>query len=490
MNAITPNGKPMPVPPRRSRPRRSDQEFLAPHLEILETPPSPIRLVLIVTICLFFAIALIWAYVGRVDIIASAEGKIEPTGKVKVIQPQQTGRVAKILVENGDQVDAGQLLATLDPTDAQAQLDDLVGQLQAARGEVLRRRTAVGLIEALKPGDAVPAIPLIVWPSDIPQVIRDREQGVLEKDVGQLAAQLGSSESQIAQKNVDAQSYAKTIVAQQSLVGTLSDLSSMRETLVGKQAGSKADWLDALQTQKTQEVVLATDESQQADNLANIDVLRREEGKTLTAFLSDYMQKLADAEKNADDLAQKVTQARSQLDQMTLASPINGVVQASALTTIGQVVSTGQELMRIVPAASTIDIEGYLPNEDIGFVAVGQPAVVKVAAFPFTQYGTISGKVVKVGRDAITAADAQQALSDPSHAASNTAAAGTADQTDNLVFPITVQLDVAAIKVDGTDVPLMPGMGVTTEINTGSRRILEYLFSPLAEVTATALHER
>jgi hemolysin D len=480
----------MPMPPRRAKPRGSDQEFLAPELEILETPASPIRLTLIVTICLFFAVALIWAYVGRVDIISSAEGKIEPVGKVKVIQPQQPGRVARILAHNGDRVAAGQVLFALDATDARAQLDDLVGQLEAARGEVLRRRTAVNLIEDLRPGDRVPSLPSIAWPSDIPQSVRDREQGVLAKDLGRLVAELDSSESQIDQKSVDARSYAKTIAAQQSLVSTLSDLASMRQTLLSRQAGSKADWLDALQTQKTQEVVLAADESQQADNFADIEVLRREESKILTGFVSDYMQKLADVEKEAEDLAQKVTQARSQLDAMTLASPIDGIVQASALTTIGQVVASGQELMRIVPSASTIDIEAYLPNEDVGFVAVGQGATVKVAAFPFTQYGTISGKVARLGKDAVTAADAQRALSDPAHAISSPSTGSTAGATNNLVFPVTVRLDATALRVDGQEVPLTPGMGVTVEINTGSRRILEYLLSPLAEVTATAMHER
>lgn len=87
-------GQPMPRRPlRRPRPRRSDQEFLAPALEILETPPSPVRMTFIVVICAFVATALVWAYFGRIDIIASAQGKFEPTGKVKIIQPLETGRV-------------------------------------------------------------------------------------------------------------------------------------------------------------------------------------------------------------------------------------------------------------------------------------------------------------------------------------------------------------------------------------------------------------
>lgn len=486
MNAITPH---RPVPPKK-RPQRSDQEFLAPALEILETPASPVRLWLILIICAFVAAALIWTYVGHVDIIATAQGKIEPTGKVKVLQPLQTGKVAEILAQNGDHVTAGQVIVELDATDAKSQLNDLTQQLAALRGEVLRRRTAVDLVSALKNGAADFSVPMIDWTDDIPEVIRSRERGVLQKDLAQLDAQLASTDSQIAQKNIDAKSIAATIVAQESLDDTLRDRAAMRETLVSKEAGSKADWLDSLELLKTQQVTLTTDMSQQADDLADIEVLQREEAKTRGSFLSDYMQKLADAEKRADGIEQKVQQARSQLSQMTLRSPIDGVVQASSVTTVGQVVTTGQELMRIVPAASAIDVEAYLPNEDVGFVHLGQVAAVKVAAFPFTQYGTVTAKVIRIGRDAIPAADAQQALADPSRPPSANSTAGTADATNSLVFPITVQLDATSISVDGAAIDLTPGMGVTVEVNTGSRRILEYLFSPMVEVTQSAMRER
>jgi hemolysin D len=382
------------------------------------------------------------------------------------------------------------MIVALDPTELDSELTDTTGQLEATKAEIARRIAAIGLVSALKPGTTDIAVPPIFWSPDIPERFRTREQRVLENDLLQLRAGLSSSVSQIAQKQADAISIAATIGAQQGLVDTLSDLASMRQTLVSKQAGSKADWLDALQTQKTQEVVLATDVEQQADNAASINILKQDEAKTIGDFLADYTQKLADAEKTADDLEQKVRQAQSQLDQMTLKSPIDGIVQASAVTTVGQVVTTGQELMRIVPAATSIDIQAYLPNDEIGFVAVGQTAAVKIAAFPYTQYGTIPGRVISVGRDAVTAADAEQALEDPTHVGAAANVAGTAAQTDNLVFPITIRLDRDFISVNGTTVPFSPGMGASVDIDTGNRRILEYLFSPVIDVTSSALHER
>lgn len=93
---------------------------------------------------------------------------------------------------------------------------------------------------------------------------------------------------------------------------------------------------------------------------------------------------------------------------MTIKSPINGTVQTSAITTVGQGGMAGSEPMRVVPENAALEIEAYLPNQDIGFVAPGQLAVIKVQAFPFTRYGVIEGKVTRVATDAIPEPDAQQ----------------------------------------------------------------------------------
>ncbi|TPN94155.1 HlyD family type I secretion periplasmic adaptor subunit [Mesorhizobium sp. B1-1-5] len=487
MNANAPPPR-LPLPPKPQK--RSDHEFLAPALEILETPPSPVRMALILIVCALVTTALTWTYIGRLDIIATAQGKIEPTGKVKVVQPLQTGNVTQILARNGERVATGQVVVELDATEARSQLDALVQQLAALRAEVERRKSAVDLVAEHKDGTTAISVPVLTWTEAIPDVIRAREQGILQKDLERLQSELASIESQIAQKASHARSITETISAQESLNQTLRDLSSMQETLVSKQAASKAQWLDALQNLKTQQVTLTTELSERADDMSNIDVLRAEEVKARNAFQADYMQKLADAEKQADDLAHKVRQAQSQLDHMTLRSPIDGIVQGSSVTTVGQVVTTGQELMRIVPAASMIDVEAYLPNEDVGFVHIGQQADVKITAFPFTRYGTIPSKVIAVGKDAISADEARQKLADPSRVTTGTSGVSISDGAGNLVFPIAVQLDTSSIKVDGAVVDLTPGMSVTVEINTGSRRILEYLFSPLVETAETAMHER
>nr|WP_282563102.1 HlyD family efflux transporter periplasmic adaptor subunit [Rhizobium sp. RCAM05973] len=93
---------------------------------------------------------------------------------------------------------------------------------------------------------------------------------------------------------------------------------------------------------------------------------------------------------------------------MTITTPIDGTIQSSSINTVGKAVTTGAELMRIVPDNSALEAEAYIPNSDIGFVSVRQPAVVKIEAFPFTRYGVIHGRVTAVATDAIPEPDAHQ----------------------------------------------------------------------------------
>jgi hemolysin D len=154
------------------------------------------------------------------------------------------------------------------------------------------------------------------------------------------------------------------------------------------------------------------------------------------------------------------------------------------------VVTAGTELMRVVPKGASLEIEAYIPNSDIGFVSVGDDAVIKVEAFPFTRYGIISGRVTEVGTDAIPAPDAQSLEGQPAKVLQSFIPIGNVQRVQDLVFPVTIRPDVSTINVDGKILPLSSGMATTVEIKTGERRILEYLFSPLAEITSEAMQER
>jgi hemolysin D len=145
--------------------------------------------------------------------------------------------------------------------------------------------------------------------------------------------------------------------------------------------------------------------------------------------------------------------------------------------------------MRIVPENSKLEIEAYVLNRDIGFVSIGQEAVVKVESFPFTRYGSVKARVVQIAKDAIPAPDANAIEGDPARA-SNTSGFAGAERTQNLVFAVLLEPETSTISVDGVDQPLTSGMAATVELRTGARRLIEYIFSPLVEVASRAMRER
>ena len=484
MNAHAKAAVPAPTPKRKAR-QSSDREFLPAALEILETPPSPIRMALLLLICSFFAVALCWSYFSHIDIIAVAQGKLQPAGRVKVIQPLETSRVVMIKVENGVSVHAGDVLVELDPSDAAADVAETGASQTSFHAEAVRREAAIKTAQA-QPADAAP--PDIVWPQEIPAAIRAREERTYSADLAQLAAQVASLTAQAEQKKAEQQRLESMIAAEGELIKTLQERVAMRALLVTMNAGSKANLLDSTSDMQTQMTTLAQQKGQLAEAVANLAYIDKEMQRVRETFIADNAQKAGEAERQAEDLAEKLVKAKTRLGHTTLVSPIDGIVQASALTTVGQIVSSGEELMRIVPDGATLEIECYLPNKDIGFVKEGQQAIVKIESFPFTRYGTIDAKVVRVARDAIPEPDADQLEKDPTQPSRHVA--NGAQRTQNLVFPVTLQLDKAFVTVDGANMPIGAGMAVTVEIRTGSRRILEYVFSPLVQIGSEAIKER
>ena len=186
-----------------------------------------------------------------------------------------------------------------------------------------------------------------------------------------------------------------------------------------------------------------------------------------------------------------MAKAAARLSRTKLHAPIDGVVQQTAVTTVGQVVTTGQQLAVITPSGGKLQVQALVANLDIGFVKPGEDAVIKVDAFPFTRFGVLHGKVTKIASGAIAEQEAKRALANAT-AAANVAQTQPAapGQPESFVFPVTVALDETTMKTYNAIIPLTPGMTVTVEIKTDARRVIDYLLSPLAKIASEAGRER
>lgn len=462
-----------------------DQEFLPAAVEILQTPPSPRRLALTWLMCGALAVAVIWACVAQLDIYATASGRVQPSGRSKVIQPFETGKVKAILVSNGSQVKAGDLLIETDPTDNQAEYDAASDAVQALDGEIARRQTEIASVLA-----GARAVTPVAFPASVNALTKAREQNVLDAELGQLIASRDSLSAQRNEKSASMSRFTQTMNTRRDLISVLQERYQTRNALSTKQAVTRATVLDAKQQLDTELTNLANDQGEWAEAEAATRSFDSRIAQLTKQFLADQQQKLATAQQKRDQAVADLVKAQSKLDRTHMRAPIDGTVQQLAVTTVGQVVTTGQPLAVIVPTEDKIEIEALMPDSDIGFIEPGQEAVIKIAAFPFTRYGTLGGKITRVSREAVDAREAMGTSATATPTQQNGTSLNAVQSTQNLVFPVTVELDQSTIEVDGKKVPLVAGMTASVEVRTGARRVISYVLQPLAETTSEAGHER
>jgi len=197
---------------------------------------------------------------------------------------------------------------------------------------------------------------------------------------------------------------------------------------------------------------------------------------------------LADAKQKAAELTEDVVKAARKMTEQLLTSPIEGTVQQLAVHTVGGVVTPALQLMMIVPADSRLEAEAMVSNRDIGFVHEGQSAEIKIDTFNFTRYGLLHGNVVSVSQDAIVRDKPPD--TSRSDKAKGALAESSEPQGQELLYAARVSLDRMQLRVEDRFVNLAPGMAVSVEIKTGSRRVIQYLMSPLLRYKQESLHER
>ena len=445
---------------RRKENRRQlvETEFLPAALEVLESPPSPAgRLILWLIIAVAFS-AVLWASLGKVDVVAVAEGRVMPSERIKSVESSETGRVRQIYFREGARVSRGDPLIALDPTFADADADVARTELLTAR---LARARALAL---LRYADGDPAS--FVLPEEASQPAAAAEARVVEARIDAFEAKNES----LRQRREGARS---------SLVGARAELAKLTETypLVRKQYDIKRQLYEkglapAVQLSELEERMISVSrgiEIQRAEvDKANAEIamLDRELDQAEEEFRGAAAAELTEAEAIVATREESVRKATQRASLQVLTAPVDGVINEVAVTTIGEVVEAGAPLMTIVPGDDELIVEALVLNKDIGVVRPGREAVIKLEAYPFTRFGYLHGVVETVSADAIT------------------------DEARGLVFPARVKILRNDILIGGQTPPLSAGMTATVEIKTGRRRVLSFLLSPIAKAAQEAGRER
>src|SRR3974390_1331512 len=467
--------------PKKQLARRTEHElaFLPAALEIVETPPSPIGRAIGLTLIALFCFALGWATFGSVDIVASAKGKIIPSGRTKVIQPFETGVVRAIHVRDGQSVRAGDVLIELDPTMTQAECAHLKSDWINTELDAARLRAALaGHDDPL--ADFQP-------PKEASEALVEMHRQFLISQAAQHRAKLAEIARQKLQKEAERATISATIKKLETTIPLLQEKVDVRKYLYDKQLGSKLVYLTDYQELVGQQQDLLVQQSRGQELDAAIATLVETLAKTTAEYRRTLFDELAKAEQKAAGLAQDVIKAEQRTKLQVLAAPVDGVVQQLAVHTVGGVVTPAQPLLVVVPQDSHIEIEAMVPNRDIGFVYEGQEAEIKIDTFSFTRYGLLHGKVLSVSRDAIIRDTRQDNSSDKTPGSE---AVSSEPKGQEMNYAARVSLDRTQMQIDDKLVNLAPGMAVTVEIKTGSRRIISYLLSPILKYKQDALRER
>jgi hemolysin D len=408
-----------------------EAEFLPAALSLQAKPVSPAVRLLAKTLMALVAVLIAWSILGKIDIVVNAAGKVIPNGYTKTIASVDVASVRALYVEEGKQVKAGDILIELDSSASDAERDKATGDhamafLQAAR--------AKALIEAIDGGRPPHFPPIDHVPADKWQA----EQLHLEGQYRDHVAKLKRIEGDIAHYR-EALPLATQRAADYKAL--LSDHDVSYHAWLEKEQG-RVDLASQLSDAKNQRNALIAETRRIAyDQLT-------EGNKAAAAFQQDALR----------------SDAHSKLLKLT--APVDGTVQQLDVHTVGGVVSAAKPLMQIVPIETRVEVEAFLENKDVGFVQEGHTAEVKIDAFEYTKYGTVTGKVTHVSRDAI------------------------ADEKKGLIYSTKITLDKSTIAVEGKEMPLSAGMSVNVEIKTGERRIIEYVLSPLMQHKRESLNER
>ena len=436
-----------------------EAQFLPAALSLRDTPVHPAPRITLWLIMTFALIALLWTIFGRIDVVATAVGKIIPNDRTKVIQPMETAVVKAIHVRDGQAVKLGQLLIELDATSAAADSERLRNEALTARLEALR---AQALLASLANGTPPKLQPL----DDVDPARLLAEQSQLSGQYQEYQARQRQLQDEIIRRRAELQTTQEQVTKLEQTAPIARQRAQDYQKLVKENFISQHGYLEREQARIEQEQDLASSRSKAVEIRAALTEVQQQQATLAAETRRQLLDQHNLAAQKAASLEQEWVKADQRGRLMRMVAPVAGTVQQLAVSTVGGVVTPAQPLMVIVPKDNVLEVEAMLPNKDIGFVNPGQDAEVKVETFPFTKYGTIQGKITQVSSDAIQ------------------------DEKLGLIYSTRVNLARDTIRVENKTVRLTPGMAVTVEVKTGTRRVIEYFLSPLMEVTSESLRER
>ncbi len=447
-------------------PRTSALDFAPEILALQERPPSPMPRAVLNTLLILIGVLLVWALIGRVDIVASAQGKLVPQTYVKIVQPADAGVVREILVRDGDRVKAGQVLLRMDTTLSAA-------DATIVANDVVMRQLQLRRIESEMSGRPM-------------ERLAGADEGLFLKFEAEAAGRRRAYEDAIRNEraaHAQALEDLESALAQQNKLEQLLPIYREEEDSLAKLA--EQGLVSKFQFAEKQRARIETEQNllSQRRTATGLKARIDQSNSRIAMVTSEYRQRLlterieaqTQLERSQQELAKQ--EHRGRLSE--LRAPQDGIIKDVATYTVGAVVGAGAVLMSLVPADEELVAEVFIKNEDVGFVREGQSAKVKLTTYPFQKYGMLEGTVVRISADA-SEPQAQRGDDEDDEAPPPAVSP----------FKAIVRLNRQSLLTSGVEWPISPGMQVVAELKEGERTVMEYLLSPVRKVVGEAGRER
>ena len=389
-----------------------------------------------------FVIGIFWSVLAELDQVVSAQGKVISSGRLQVVEHFEGGRVQKIHVKTGQEVNSGDLLISLVPIQAEGEFN--VAKENNAGLAIRLARLNAELNQTNK--------------LDLPDQLLKDYPDIVRTELALLKEKQSYFQSQQLQKRNDIAS------ARARFNSADSGLSAAKEeTRVVKQLVERG--LEAKLSLVRAEKSLA--EATSAMLVAKEEILKAEQA--LSSFIKEYqtnlLNEITKSRSEFSSSRENVRISADKSDRTTLRSPVSGTVNRILVTTEGQTVKAGEPVAEIVPSGSSVIIEAKVTPADIGFVRLKQRALVKLTTYDYSIFGALDGFVSVIGSDSITEEKGEQFY--------------------------VVKIELASNYVDsGKNMTILPGMIAQIDVITGKRTIFNYIFSPLTKVMQESFREK
>jgi len=436
-------------------------EFQSPTAAMLATqvPLFARHSNLIITLMVFIALGL--SGVMQVDKIISAQGKLVSSAPTVVVQPFVTSIVQSINVGEGQIVHKGDVLATLNPTYASADLTALTQQQQAYSAQVA---------ELQAQEDGTPYVPDPNNPASVLQ----------EQTYNQMTGQYKFTMSDYAQKisalETNIKGYEDQAKYYQQRLAIASNVEGMRSQLQQLQVGSKLDTLAATDDRVNIQANLASAQSSAAASERDLAAQIAERDSFDQQWKSTISQQLATAINNLAQAEQSLAKDKLNSQLVQLIAPRDAIVLSVGKVSVGSVMQSGEMLMQLVPIDAPFSVQADIQGTDSAYVHPGDKVNVKFASLPFLQYGQAEGIVQTISPDSFNPQDQASAPDVPG-------------ATSTLYYRATISIEELNLHNTPPGFRLVPGMPLQADVRVGTRSILQYFTRRILPIAYESLHE-